>query len=131
MHILYFLNYRCRGNSAGDLTANLALSRRGLASMAMTACFAEPIFNILVGLGLGFSRLAAETGQTRIDVTLSPSVEAGFVFVAVNAVALLVTCQCFGNGRIPKQFGYAALAIYATYLITAITLQYSTPDGSF
>jgi sodium/potassium/calcium exchanger 6 len=45
------------GNSMGDLSANMTMARKGLANMAMTACFAGPLFNILVGLGLGFSRL--------------------------------------------------------------------------
>ena len=45
------------GNSIGDLSTNMAMARKGLANMAMTACFAGPVFNMLVGLGLGFSLL--------------------------------------------------------------------------
>lgn len=51
------------GNSMGDLSANITMARKGLANMAMTACFAGLIFNILVGLGLGFSNLHAQTGK--------------------------------------------------------------------
>ena len=73
--------------------------------------------------------MAVQTGQAQILVTLSPCVEAGFVFVIVNAVALLATCLCFGKGHIPKQFVYVAVAIYAIYLVTAISLQFSRHDG--
>jgi solute carrier family 24 (sodium/potassium/calcium exchanger), member 6 len=111
------------GNSMGDLSANMTMARKGLANMAMTACFAGPVFNILVGLGLGFSSLAAQSGNAETSVSLSPSVTCGFVFIVVNAVALLGFGLGFGNGRIPKQFGYTALTVYTIYVISSIVLQ--------
>lgn len=113
------------GNSMGDLSANMTMARKGLANMAMTACFAGPVFNILVGLGLGFSSLAAQTGKATTEVKLSPSVTCGFVFIILNAVALMVAGLGFGQGRIPKKFGYVALVVYAIYVVTSISLQYS------
>ena len=118
------------GNSMGDLSANMTMARKGLANMAMTACFAGPVFNILVGLGLGFSSLAAQTGNITADVTLSPSVVTGFVFIAINGISLLAIGLGFGKGRIPKQFGYLALVIYSIYLIVSISLQYSKSNDS-
>ena len=38
------------GNSMADLAANVTMAKKGLANMAMTACFAGPVFNILIGL---------------------------------------------------------------------------------
>lgn len=113
------------GNSMGDLSANMTMARKGLANMAMTACFAGPVFNILVGLGLGFSSLAAQTGNSEAAVSLSPSVITGFVFIVFNGFALLVIGLGFGKGHIPKQFGYLAPTVYAIYLVTSISLQYS------
>eukprot|EP00580_Thalassiosira_gravida_P015578 CAMPEP_0201661904 /NCGR_PEP_ID=MMETSP0494-20130426/4135_1 /ASSEMBLY_ACC=CAM_ASM_000839 /TAXON_ID=420259 /ORGANISM="Thalassiosira gravida, Strain GMp14c1" /LENGTH=469 /DNA_ID=CAMNT_0048140137 /DNA_START=205 /DNA_END=1613 /DNA_ORIENTATION=+ len=46
------------GNSMADLSANVAMARKGLANMAITACFAGPLFNILVGCGAGFGGVA-------------------------------------------------------------------------
>ena len=37
------------GNSVGDMSTNMAMARKGLANMAMTACYAGPVFNLLVG----------------------------------------------------------------------------------
>jgi sodium/potassium/calcium exchanger 6 len=34
-----------------DLSGNVITARKGLANVAITACFAGPVFNILVGLG--------------------------------------------------------------------------------
>ena len=39
------------GNSVGDMMANSAVARNGLARMALTGCFAGPLFNLLIGLG--------------------------------------------------------------------------------
>lgn len=39
------------GNSLGDLVANMAVSRKGFAKMAITGCFAGPLFNVVIGLG--------------------------------------------------------------------------------
>jgi len=113
------------GNSMGDLSANITMARKGLANMAMTACFAGPVFNILVGLGLGFSRQFAAMGTSETEVALSPSVITGFLFLAVNAAGILGVGLVLGSGTIPKQFGYLSLSIYTIYLVTSITLQYS------
>ena len=45
------------GNSIGDMSTNLAMARKGLANMAMTACYAGPVFNLLVCPALAASRL--------------------------------------------------------------------------
>jgi solute carrier family 24 (sodium/potassium/calcium exchanger), member 6 len=112
------------GNSMGDLNANMTMARKGLANMAMTACFAGPVFNILVGLGMGFSSLAAITGQATNEVSVSPSIITGFVFIIINCIAMLAVGLT--HGRIPKHFGYGALALYFAYVATSIALQYSS-----
>ena len=113
------------GNSMGDLSANITLARKGLANMAMTACFAGPVFNILVGLGVGFSRLAASTGNAEKDVTVTPAVLTGIVFVVINTVLIIGTGFCINNGQIPKGYGYVALGLYMMYAITSVSLEFS------
>ncbi|KAL3935466.1 MAG: hypothetical protein SGBAC_009026 [Bacillariaceae sp.] len=114
------------GNSMADLSANITMARKGLANMAMTACFAGPIFNILVGLGLGFSGLAAQTGKTTSVVSISTSVRTGFIFIFLNCITILVVGIGFGKGRINTYYGYIAVGLYAVYLGTSITLHYTT-----
>lgn len=41
------------GNSVGDLVTDVAMAKRGLSNMAITACFAGPVFNMLMGMGIG------------------------------------------------------------------------------
>ena len=113
------------GNSMSDLSANVTMARKGLANMAVTACFAGPVFNILVGLGLGFSSLAAQTGQKGREVSLQSSVLTGFVFIIANCVLILVAGLVFGKGRVVKQYGYVSLVLYAAYVTTSIYKQFS------
>ena len=74
-----------------DLSGNVTMARKGLANMAITACFAGPVFNILVGLGCGFGVLRHATGNENHYVHLTPAISTGFVFCFVNCCLLLVT----------------------------------------
>jgi solute carrier family 24 (sodium/potassium/calcium exchanger), member 6 len=114
------------GNSMGDLSANMTMARKGLANMAMTACFAGPVFNILLGLGLGFGSLARQTGNQESTVSLSIPVVTGFIFVLVNCVSILFVGIMVGKGRIEPYFGYVAVGLYAVYVITSISLEITT-----
>ena len=108
-----------------DLSANVTMARKGLANMAITACFAGPVFNILVGLGLGFSSLAAQSGQSERAVSLQSSVITGFIFIIANCILILTAGLVFGKGRIIKQYGYASLALYTAYVVVSIYRQYA------
>jgi sodium/potassium/calcium exchanger 6 len=39
------------GNSVPDLINNMAMAKDGFPSMAVAACFASPLFTLLVGMG--------------------------------------------------------------------------------
>jgi len=112
------------GNSMGDLSANMTMARKGLANMAMTACFAGPVFNILVGLGLGFSNLHNQTGKEETPVELSAPILTGFVFVVINCLAIVATGIFVGKGRIEPWYGYIAVGLYITYVVISILLEF-------
>lgn len=118
------------GNSMGDLSANMTMARKGLANMAMTACFAGPVFNILVGLGLGFSGLASKTGNPEAAVTVSAPIATGFVFVMLNCISILVVGILLSKGRIETSYGYLALGLYGTYVVVSISLEFSRYGGN-
>ena len=79
------------GNSMGDVSANMTMARKGLANMAITACFAGPVFNILIGLGGGFTKLNKDQGVEATEVELTPSITAGFIFLTINCLLVLVS----------------------------------------
>jgi solute carrier family 24 (sodium/potassium/calcium exchanger), member 6 len=47
------------GNSLSDTVSNATMARDGYPTMAITACFASPLFILLAGEGGGGSRLLA------------------------------------------------------------------------
>jgi len=112
------------GNSMADLSANVTMARKGLANMAITACFAGPLFNILVGCGAGFGVLRNVTQNEFNYVTLTPAINTGFLFCFINCGMLLVSGLVINKGVIPAGHGYFALALYFVYIFTSLLLQF-------
>jgi len=110
------------GNSSQDLVANMTVARKDLATMAITASFAGPVFNILIGLGLGFALLGLARPGKPISVHLDNPLRVGFLFSVLNGILMIVSGVCFGKGWIPKRYGYVALAVYCLYALISITI---------
>jgi len=111
------------GNSMGDLSANMTMAKKGLANMAITACFAGPVFNILVGLGGGFLQLNSLSGVDETNVNLSLPNAIGFAFIMVNCLLVLVYGLLISRGTLSTQFGYVAVGLYVVYVVTCVVLQ--------
>lgn len=117
--------------------------------MAITASFAGPLFNILVGLGIGFTilskqqlgssdddelgnisnndnvgyhRSSHEAEFASIPVSLNNPLRVGFLFAILNGLLVIFMGIFVGKGTIPKYYGYIALAIYAAYAVATITV---------
>lgn len=120
----FFLKVLAWGNSMPDLSGNVTMARKGLGNMAITACFAEPVFSILVGLGCGFGILRNITQSDVNYVKQTPAIRTGFVFCFVNCGLLLVSGLAINKGIIPSRHGYTSLFLYAAYVGTALLLQF-------
>ena len=117
-HAMLGLTVLAWGNSVGDLSTNLAMARRGLANMAMTACYAGPLFNLLVGLGLGFMRaLGQRSAPAATRLSPGATVSAGF---AAAMCLLVLAMGVLGRGRLPARFGWALLGLYAMFLSASV-----------
>ena len=83
---------------------------------AITACFAGPVFNMLVGLGAGFALRLSDDADTdaggsgaRVeDVHLSTGLACGFAFLAFNCVAI-GAFGVFNQQFVPKVCGSVCL----------------------
>jgi len=113
------------GNSMGDLSANLTMARKGLANMAMTACFAGPVFNMLVGLGGGFMALSKRQETSDFPVELSSDLYIGFSFLQFNCLIVLLGGSVFNPGKITKSVAQAGLALYIFYIVTCLVVRFS------
>lgn len=108
------------GNSVGDLATNVAVARRGLPNMALTACFAGPLTNLLVGLGAGIARGAASGGGV-VKTRLSAGGGAA-TFYALAMVTTILTVGAACGRRLPAATAWALAAIYGAYVVTAVGL---------
>jgi sodium/potassium/calcium exchanger 6 len=112
------------GNSMGDLSANVTMAKKGLANMAMTACYAGPVFNILVGLGAGFTVLSRKTGESEKQVDLTAPLSVGFLFLLCNCILVLAVGLFWNNGKISKEYGYCLFALYSAYLVSSLFFEF-------
>ncbi|KAL7497204.1 hypothetical protein ACHAWT_005251 [Skeletonema menzelii] len=108
------------GNSLQDLIANVSLSRKGLSTMAVTACLAGPIFNLCIGLGLGFMALLKSTGKEEIHVKFPKNIKTGFYFTLANCVLILIAGVFVGKGVLGRGYGYLACGLYLAYVVTSL-----------
>ncbi|PSC70482.1 sodium calcium exchanger [Micractinium conductrix] len=109
------------GNSLMDYMNNTAMAgrSRGGNSMAMTACFAGPLFNMLVGLGIGFWSLLQESHLRRAAVTMDPVVLVGCLFIMLNCVCLIVVSLAHRHW-LPAWCGWAMVGGYCAYLASVL-----------
>lgn len=102
------------GNSLGDYFGNRAMAKAGHGSTAITACFAAPLFNMLISLSLGFSSLLHKLGAGAVSVQLTPEVTLGCLFLMGFNIVIICVGRLCGN-RLPPWFAYFARAWYALY----------------
>ena len=88
--------------------------------MAMTACFAGPVFNVLMGLGLGFLRLCSARSVASVAVALRPSELAGACLIVANCVGLIVV-GVLHRGWLPRWYGGVLLGAYGVFLVVSLS----------
>lgn len=116
------------GNSIGDMAINTAMAKKGLGNMAITACYAGPVFNILVGLGLGFLSWIKQSHFKKgsiesVSVELEPTVAAGVFFIVLNSVGI-IAIGLINGGQLPAWHGKLMLVFYGMFLVASVTLVY-------
>ena len=111
------------GNSLTDLVANMSMAGKSTkgTSMAMTACFAGPLFNMLIGLGAGFWALLADTKQTWTAVGFNGVVAVGCAFSIVNCLVIVITALR-SRQRLPGEFGWVMLGWYGVYMMVVLIM---------
>eukprot|EP00743_Colponemidia_sp_Colp-15_P003529 GILK01003807.1.p1 GENE.GILK01003807.1~~GILK01003807.1.p1 ORF type:complete len:702 (+),score=98.26 GILK01003807.1:39-2108(+) len=110
------------GNSVGDLVANTAIARKGNADMAVTGCFAGPMFNMLIGLGVSLLIATRKVLPNPHPIQTQPSLPISFLFLCLSLVSAL-TIVPFCKFEVRRLYGVWALILYLTYLIINILIE--------
>lgn len=111
------------GNSLTDLMANISIAFRssGGASMAMTACFAGPLFNVLLGLGIGFLFYLTESDMSSVTLEFDAIVFIGCMFAVINCIAI-ITIAVSNNQKLPQWAGWLMMCWYGLYMALILTI---------
>jgi sodium/potassium/calcium exchanger 6 len=111
------------GNSIGDFMANTSIAKKGFVEMALTGCFASPLFNILLGLGLSTLRANLQLGGTGIRFTYTDAhCEVPVVLIlgtVVSIVYTIVMTAIVNKFRISKNQAKFLICIYAAIIAVA------------
>lgn len=107
------------GSSLGDFFGNRAMAKAGHGSTAITACFAAPLFNMLMSLSLGFSTYLHKIGSTAVKVQLTPEVALGCVFLMGYNTAIICIGRLCGQ-RLPPWFACFARVWYGLYFVLSV-----------
>ncbi|XP_023739435.1 cation/calcium exchanger 1 [Lactuca sativa] len=106
------------GNSIGDLTANVAMAMYGGADgtqIAMSGCYAGPLFNVLIGLGLSFVLVTRSNYPASYLIPQDPDMceTIGFLMIGLLwALAILPKREM----RLDYTLGGGLLVIYLCFL---------------
>lgn len=110
------------GNSVGDFFTNKSVAKAGKGNMALTACYAGPVFNMLMGLGLGFLAFMSANHAEYASVKSEKQILLGCSFLIFHCVAVIAVGMMRGF-RLPRNFGFFSIALYVVYVGLAISLE--------
>lgn len=110
------------GNSLGDLISNLAMALKGGADgaqVAISGCYAGPLFNTLVGLGFSLVLASLKVYPEGYAVPMDADVYETVGFLMAGLLWALVILPK-RNMQLDKSLGIGLLAIYFCFLFLRI-----------
>uniref|UniRef100_A0A2N9IMJ7 Sodium/calcium exchanger membrane region domain-containing protein n=1 Tax=Fagus sylvatica TaxID=28930 RepID=A0A2N9IMJ7_FAGSY len=111
------------GNSLGDLIANIAMAINGGADgaqIAISGCYAGPMFNVLMGLGLSLLFSSISEYPSSFEIPGDPSLYETLGFLMGGLLWALVILPK-NNMRLDRSLGFGLLAIYLCFLFLRLT----------
>lgn len=109
------------GNSVGDLVADVAVAKAGQPALAMAGCFAGPMFNMLVGLGMALVIQTAKVYPEAYQLNFHISLVVAFVFLFTSLMGslLVVTWSRF---RVPRFWGFCLVGLYVLFMLVSLVI---------
>ncbi|CAH3045249.1 unnamed protein product [Pocillopora meandrina] len=113
------LTFLAWGNSLGDLISNTAMAKQGFGQMAVSACFAGPLLNMLLGIGISCTFATVKYGN---PISLQHQgdqyiISAAFLAASLSSSAICIPLMGF---RVPRMYGAYLLTLYLAYLAVSV-----------
>lgn len=115
------------GNSIGDLVSNTSIARDGFPTMAFAGCFAGPMFNLLVGIGLALTIAVVRTGPVAMG-SPTPLVYLGFGYLFAS-LALNLGLAALDDFQYRRRLCYALLVLYLSFAVLSIVVVLSYSES--
>ncbi len=113
------------GETVPELVATYTLAKMGHSTMAIAGCFAGPVFNLMVGLGLPVLYSSLKDGALVMELT------SGIITLVVQSVLMLATLvvavPLVFKWRLYQQIGFALLGVYVLFQLLFVLVE----DGVF
>ena len=110
------------GNSVGDFIANTSIAKKGFAEMALTGCFAAPLFNNVLGLGITILKSNYITGDV-IECSIEDlHARIPMTMICGNFLTLflvMLTTICNGS-HLSKIQAFINIIIYAGIIVVIV-----------
>ncbi|CAD6907690.1 unnamed protein product, partial [Tilletia controversa] len=112
------------GNSLGDLVANITIARMGHPVMAISACFAGPLLNILLGIGLSGTYILTAHQPEGVErptliLDFSPTLLVSCIGLLVILVGILIAVPLNGF-YLDRKLGMTLIITYGVIMTTNI-----------
>ena len=109
------------GTTVPELVATYTLAKMGHSTMAIAGCFAGPVFNLMVGLGLPV--LWATLSQGSLNMELTNGIKL-LVVQSIVVLALLVSVVPLAFAwRLHRHIGVALLVVYVIFQIVFVLVE--------
>lgn len=112
------------GNSLGDLIADTAMTKAGYPRMGYSACFAGPMFNLLLGIGIPFTIQIIRNGGEPIAVQFDPMTLTLSIGLGASLVFSFVLMFLM-KFKASKVYGIVLLVSYVVFLAVALTVEFT------
>ncbi|KAF1805981.1 Sodium/calcium exchanger protein-domain-containing protein [Mucor lusitanicus] len=110
------------GNSIGDFVANTAIAKMGFPTMAISACYAGPLLNMVLGVGISSLYQFWKTGASyKLDIAPTIIISSVGLLTVLSSTLIAVSINGY---RITKQLGWWMVAVYLVCLAVNLVLEF-------
>ncbi len=115
-------------NSLSDLVADITIAKNGSPLMGLAACYASPLLNILLGIGLGATSVLLQTGHSYLSLELIQSelfLNGSFLLLGIFIAIVYVVTHSW---KFDSRVGKILVLNYSLFLIISIILTFTVPS---
>ena len=109
------------GNCVGDFVADMTVSRQGYPEMGIAATYGGPLFNLLIGMGVGGTMMCIR--ENPIPCPLDNMMLVGFIYLLAALVVSLVIIP-LNRFTVDKRIGAVLLVGYLVFMTLSFLVEF-------